>query len=139
YAHSESHPARGGSKGLHPWVAVRFGELVAGDTWLDLVYDQMENSGVSNGEVVREPFESGFHFKEVSRPALADIGLYLFPGKFEPVHAGLERLKTWSDERYERGRRLVLVLHTLVEDIRDKKRTRELAELRDKLGLPKPH
>ncbi|XVQ12016.1 hypothetical protein ACQP1W_05385 [Spirillospora sp. CA-255316] len=138
YAHGESHPARGGSEGLHPWVALRLGELTAGDPWLDVVYDQMENSGVSEGTVVREPFESAFHFKEVSRPALADIGLQLFPANFGPVHAGLDRLKAWSDERYERGRRLVLILHSLVEDWRDEERTRGLAELREKLELPEP-
>ncbi|MFE3455791.1 tetratricopeptide repeat protein [Nonomuraea sp. NPDC059194] len=139
YAHGESHPARGGSKGLHPWVAVRFGELLAGDTWLDLVYDQVERSGVSEGEVVREPFESARYQTEVSNPALVDIGLYLFPATFGPVHAGLERLKTWSDERYERGRRLVLALHTHVEDSRDEERTRGLTDLRERLGLPRPH
>ncbi|WP_203862757.1 tetratricopeptide repeat protein [Plantactinospora mayteni] len=142
YAHGESHPATAGSKGLHPWVAVRFGELLAGDmTSLDLVYDQMEESGVSEGTVVREPFESALHRKEISRPALIDIGFHLFPysAEFGPVHAGLERLKTWSDERYERGRRLVLALHTHVEDWRNERRTRGLAELREKLDLPKPH
>ncbi|GAA2449972.1 hypothetical protein GCM10010191_79660 [Actinomadura vinacea] len=138
YAHRESHPARGGSKGLHPWVALRLGELTAGDTWLDIVYDQMENSGVSEGTVVREPFESARYQTEVSRPALVDVGFNLFPAEFEPVHAGLERLKAWSDERYERGRRLVLVLHSLVEDSRDDERTQGLAELREKLDLPKP-
>ncbi|WP_344876475.1 hypothetical protein [Nonomuraea antimicrobica] len=138
YARGESHPAKGGSKGLHPWVAVRFGELLAGDTWLDLVYDQVENSAVSEGEVVREPFESALYQKAVSSPALVDVGLYLFPAKFGPVHAGLERLKTWSDERYERGRRLVLALHTHVEDSRDEERTRGLTDLREKLDLPLP-
>jgi hypothetical protein len=139
YAHGESHPARGGSAGLHPWVAVRFGELLAGEAYtLDLVYDQKENSGVSEGEVVREPFESAVYWKEVSRPALADIGLFLFPADFGPVHEGLERLKTWSDERYERGRRLVLALYTHVEDSRDEERTQGLAELREKLALPRP-
>ncbi|MFE0255446.1 hypothetical protein [Streptomyces sp. NPDC059010] len=138
YAHGESHPAGGGDKGLHPWVAIRFGELLASDPWVDLVYDQMEESGVSMGEVLREPFESAEYPKEVSTPALADIGLFLFPADFEPVHAGLERLKAWSDERYERGRRLVLTLHTHVEDTRDDERTLGLAELRAKLDLPKP-
>ncbi|MGW5641979.1 tetratricopeptide repeat protein [Saccharopolyspora sp. NPDC003752] len=138
YAHGESHPARGGGEGLHPWVAVRFGELLAGDPWLDLVYDQMENSGVSEGEVIREPFESALYHKEVSRPALADIGLHLFPGDFEPVHAALDRLKAWSDERYERARRLVLALYTHVEDGRDEERNLGLKELRERLSLPKP-
>lgn len=138
YAHRESHPARGGDKGLHPWVAVRFGELLAGDPWVDLVYDQMEGSGVSEGEVIREPFESALYQREVSTPALADIGLSLFPATFEPVHAGLERLKAWSGERYERGRRLVLTLHTHVEDSRDDERTQGLADLLAKLDLPKP-
>ncbi|MFI0470960.1 tetratricopeptide repeat protein [Saccharopolyspora sp. 5N102] len=138
YAHRESHPARGGGEGLHPWVAVRFGELLAGDTWLDLVYDQMENSGVSEGVVVREPFESALTFTEISNPALADIGLHLFPGDFEPVNAALDRLETWSDERYERARRLVLALYTHVEDGRDEERTLGLKELRERLNLPKP-
>lgn len=138
YAHRESHPARGGDAGLHPWVAVRFGELLASDPWVDLVYDQIEESGVSEGTVIREPFESAQYQKEVSAPALADIGLFLFPATFEPVHAALERLKEWSDERYERGRRLVLTLHTHVEDGRDDERTRGLADLRAKLDLPKP-
>ncbi|QUH02242.1 tetratricopeptide repeat protein [Saccharopolyspora erythraea] len=141
HAHRESHPARSGSEGLHPWVAVRFGELLAGDTFaLDLVYDQMEESGVSEGEVVREPFESALDRKEVSRPALVDVGFHLFPytAEFGPVHAGLERLKTWSGERYERGRRLVLALHTYVEDSRNEQCSRGLAELREKLDLPRP-
>ncbi|MFG2004134.1 hypothetical protein ACGFNU_33740 [Spirillospora sp. NPDC048911] len=141
YAHGEAHPATCGYKGLHPWVAVRFGELLAGDTSaVDLVYDQMEDSGVSEGVVIREPFESVLHRKEISRPALIDIGFHLFPypAEYEPVHAGLERLKTWSDERYERGRRLVLALHVHVEDSRDEGRTRGLAELREKLDLPEP-
>lgn len=93
---------------------------------------------MSEGAVVRQPFESALSLKKVSRPALVDIGLHLFPADFRPVHAGLERLKTWSDERYERGRRLVLALHTHVEDRRDERRTRGLAELREKLGLPRP-
>ena len=139
-AHHGSHPARAHSEGLHPWVALRFGEPLAGTPYLDLVTDQMENSGVSVGSVVREPFESGRYFQQVSRPALLDVGLYLFPAKFEsgPVHAGLERLKTWSDERYERGRRLILVLHTLVEDTRNDQRTQGLAELLQKHDLPRP-
>lgn len=78
------------------------------------------------------------HQREVSTPALADICLFLFPATFEPVHAGLERLKAWSDERYERGRRLVLTLHEHVEDTRDDERTQGLADLRAKLDLPKP-
>jgi hypothetical protein len=140
YAHRESHPARGGSAGLHPWVAVRFGELLAGDPWLDVVYDQIENSGVSEGEVIREPFESALHQDEVSRPSLAAIGLHLFPATdaFRPVHAGLDRLRAWSDERYERGRRLVLALYAEIEDRRDEERTQGLAKLRERLDLPKP-
>ncbi|MFC5832794.1 tetratricopeptide repeat protein [Nonomuraea insulae] len=139
YAAGKSHPARGGNAGLHPWVTVRYGELLAGEAFsLDLVHDQMEHSGVSEGDVVRQPFESALSLKEVSRPALVDIGLHLFPADFGPVHAGLERLKTWSDERYERGRRLVLALYTHVEDWRDERRTRGLVELREKLGLPRP-
>ncbi|RCV50270.1 tetratricopeptide repeat protein [Marinitenerispora sediminis] len=78
-AHDDSHPVCAGSAGLHPWGAVRFGELLAGDTAsLDLGYDQMEASGVSEGVVVREPFESALYHQELSRPALGDIGLYLF-------------------------------------------------------------
>jgi hypothetical protein len=88
--------------------------------------------------VVREPFESAAYWKDVSRPALADIGLYLFPADFGPVHEGLDRLKAWSDERYERGRRLILALYTHVEDWRDKERTQGLVELRERLALPKP-
>ncbi|WP_157420439.1 hypothetical protein [Actinomadura kijaniata] len=138
YARGEAHPRRCGSKGLYPWIAVRFGELLAGDTFsVDLVYEQVENSGVSEGTVVREPFEAALDH-EISCPALVDIGFHLFPAKFEPVHAGLERLKTWSDERYERGRRLVLALHDFVEDWRGEERTRGLAELREKLDLPEP-
>ncbi|HEX6685507.1 MAG TPA: hypothetical protein VF062_22160 [Candidatus Limnocylindrales bacterium] len=80
YAHSESHPARGGSMGLHPWVAVRFGELLAGHaSILDLVDDQRESSGVSVATVVREPFESALYQTEVSRPAIVDVGFHLFP------------------------------------------------------------
>ncbi|GAA1564312.1 hypothetical protein GCM10009678_54240 [Actinomadura kijaniata] len=105
---------------------------------MDLVYEQMENSGVSEGAVVREPFEAVLGHKEVSRPALVDLGLYPFPAEFEPVHAALGRLRSWSDERYERGRGLVLALHTFVEDRRDDERTRGLAELRERLGLPEP-
>ncbi|MET7459780.1 hypothetical protein [Nonomuraea sp. NPDC005501] len=60
---------------------------------LDPVQGQMEDSGVSMGEVVREPFESALDRRQVSHPALADIGFRLFPwtAEFEPVHAGLER------------------------------------------------
>ena len=139
-AHSHSHPARGGSTGLHPWVAVRFGELLAGDSWLDVVWDQVDNSGVSVGTVVREPFESALYHAEVSRPALVDVGFHLFPytAEFGPVHAGLERLKTWSDERYERGRRLVLALYEHVEDSRNEQKSRGWAELREKFDLPRP-
>ncbi|WP_281288822.1 hypothetical protein [Saccharopolyspora hirsuta] len=34
-------------------------------------------------------FETAWHFEYLSRPALADIGLHLFPAgaDFEPVHA----------------------------------------------------
>ena len=142
YAHSESHPAGGGSRELHPWVALRFGELLAGDPFgVDLIYDQMERSGVSMGEVVREPFESALYFKddkEADGPSLVDVGFHPFPADFEPVHAAMERLSTWSDERYERGRRLVLALHTHVDNILDKERTQGLAELRKRLDLPQP-
>lgn len=138
-AHRDSHPARGGEEGLYPWIALRFGELLAGDALgLDLVYDQVEAAGVSEGDVVREPFESAAYQKEISGPSLVDVGFNLFPADFEPVHAGLERLKTWSDERYERARRLVLALHVHVEDSRDEPRTGGLAELRAKLDLPEP-
>ncbi|WP_021597274.1 MULTISPECIES: hypothetical protein [Actinomadura] len=75
YAHRESHPARGGDKGLHPWVAVRFGELLASDPWVDLVYDQIEESGVDEASVIREPFESAPYQNGISAPALADIGV----------------------------------------------------------------
>ncbi|MEV5830269.1 tetratricopeptide repeat protein [Spirillospora sp. NPDC052242] len=138
-AHSRSHPANGGSAALHPWAALRFGELLAGRAFeLDLVYEQVENSGVSEGVVVREPFESALLFDEVSRPALVEVGFHLFPSpvEFEKVHAALDRLRTWSDERYERGRRLVLALHEHVEDSREDDRVRGLADLWRRLDLP---
>ncbi|WP_170026649.1 hypothetical protein [Actinomadura oligospora] len=135
YGRRESQPAWGGDKGLFPWVAIRFGELLASEPWVDLIWDQMENSAVSMGEVIREPFEAAHRD---GAPALVTIGEFLFPATFEPVHAALERLKTWSDERYERGRRLVLTLHTHVEDTRDAGRTRGLADLLARLELPKP-
>ncbi|MFB4313748.1 tetratricopeptide repeat protein [Actinomadura sp. 21ATH] len=138
YARRESHPARGGDAGLFPWIAVRLGELLAGDAWLDLVHDQIERSGVSEGTVIREPFEAAHYQSAVSSPALADIGLFLFPADFEPVHAALERLKTWSGERYDRARRLILALHPHVEDGRDTERTRGLAGLWTDLDLPRP-
>ena len=138
YARRAAHKATSGTEGLYPWVAIRFGELVAGDPWLDVVYDQVESSGVSEGTVVRDPFETALYHREVSSPALVDIGFHLFPygAEFGPVHEGLTRLRTWSEERYERARRLVLVLHEHVEDWREEDRTRGLAELRAKLDLP---
>ncbi|WP_405616431.1 hypothetical protein [Streptomyces sp. NBC_01508] len=140
YAHGASHPARHGSKELHTWVALRYGEFLADNAFaLDLVHDQIENSGVTEGDVVRQPFESALGSKEDGGPSLVDIGFNLFPADFGPVRTGLERLKTWSDERYERGRRLVLALHELVHDSRDEQCTRGLAELREKHGLPRPH
>lgn len=135
YGRQEAHPAWGGDKGLFPWVAVRFGELLVSEPWVDLIWDQMENSAVSMGEVIREPFEAAYRD---DAPALAAIGLFLFPATFEPVHAALERLKAWSDERHERGRRLVLSLHTHVEDTRSDERTQGLAALMTELGLPTP-
>ncbi|MFE7506665.1 tetratricopeptide repeat protein [Promicromonospora sp. NPDC057488] len=140
YARGEAHKATSGTQGLYPWVAIRFGELVAGEPWLDVVYDQVENSGVSEGTVVRDPFEGALYHQEVSRPALVDIGFHLFPRSAElgPVLDGLARLRSWSEERYERARRLVLVLHEHVEDSRDEERTRGLAELRRELDLPEP-
>ncbi|WP_165968633.1 hypothetical protein [Saccharopolyspora elongata] len=54
------------------------------------------------------------------------------------MNAALDRLETWSDERYERARRLVLALYTHVEDSRDEERTLGLKELRERLNLPKP-
>ncbi|MFC8796091.1 tetratricopeptide repeat protein [Promicromonospora sp. NPDC057138] len=138
YACREAHKATSGTEGLYPWVAIRFGELLAGDPWLDVVYDQVEKSGVSVGTVVRDPFEGAMYHRQVSRPALVDIGFHPFPGEFGPVHDGLARLRTWSEERYERARRLVLVLHEHVEDWRDEDRTRGLAELQRELDLPEP-
>ncbi|MGW1677068.1 hypothetical protein [Saccharopolyspora sp. NPDC002376] len=138
-AADESHPSNSGTEALLPWVLIRYGELLAGNPWMDIVTDQVEESAVSEGSVIRYPFESAAHFKTSSRPALADVGLHLFPADFEPVHAALERLKTWSDERYERARRLILVLHDFVEDDRDEERTQGLADLRKELDLPRLH
>lgn len=134
-------PFRSGDRGLYPWVCVRFGELLAGSAFeLDLVYDQVEESGVSEGTVVREPFEAALDVTEVSRPALIAIGFHLFPYllEFDHVHEGMERLRTWSGERYERGRRLVLALHTHVEDTREEEREQKLGVLREALDLPRP-
>ncbi|MEV5569182.1 hypothetical protein AB0L06_03975 [Spirillospora sp. NPDC052269] len=138
HAYRSSHPVRGGDEGLHPWVALRFGELLAGQPCVDFVQNRMERRGVSEGEVIRKPFESANGRQRVSAPALADLGLFLFFAEFKLVHAALERLREWSDERYERGRRLVLALHTFVKDSGDAKSSRSLARLLTKLELPTP-
>ncbi|MER7078532.1 hypothetical protein SAMN02982929_05243 [Saccharopolyspora kobensis] len=141
YAFGESLPANSRADGLTRWVGIRYGEHLAGNPWMDIVADQVEdNPGVTEGTVVRGPFETACHFEALSRPALAEIGLHLFPASpdFEPVHATLERLKTWSDERHERARRLIFVLHQYVEDSRDEKKTQGLAELWKQLDLPAP-
>ncbi|MFI0470838.1 hypothetical protein ACH347_42835 [Saccharopolyspora sp. 5N102] len=138
YAADEAHPSSSGTEGLLPWALIRYGEFLASNPWLDIVVDQVEENHTSEGSVIRFPFESALSFKKVSQPALADIGLHLFPASadFEPVHAALERLKTWSDERYERARRLTLVLHQYVDDWRNEEKTQKLAELWEKLDLP---
>lgn len=141
YAFSEAHPGPSGTKGeLVPWIGIRYGELLASHPWMDIVADQVEDiPAVTEGTVVRNPFESACHFKALSRPALGDIGLRLFPASpdFEPVHAALERLKTWGDERHERARRLILVLHQYVEDWRNEEKAQGLAELWKSLDLPR--
>lgn len=50
----------------------------------------------------------------------------------------LERLEAWSGERYERGRRLILTLHSHVEDGRDNERAQEMADLLEQLALLTP-
>ncbi|MER7079530.1 hypothetical protein SAMN02982929_03189 [Saccharopolyspora kobensis] len=138
YAIDEARPNSPWADGeLTPWVSIRYGELLASEPWMDVVTDQVEANHVSVGTVVRNPFETALHFKKSGETALADF-VHLFPGDFEPVHAALERLKTWSDERYERARRLVLVLHQFVEDPHDSDQTQGLAELRKELDLPLP-
>ncbi|SFQ13285.1 Uncharacterized conserved protein YndB, AHSA1/START domain [Actinomadura madurae] len=62
----------------------------------------------------------------------------LFPATFEPVHAAPERLEAWSGERYERGRRLILMLYSHVEDGRDDERAQGMADLLEQLALPTP-
>ncbi|GAA4640204.1 hypothetical protein GCM10023196_104790 [Actinoallomurus vinaceus] len=137
-AQSVSHPAKAGREGLYPWLCVRLGELVAsGGSMLDLVDEQMERSGVSESYVVRNTFEGASYFTEVSRPALAEIGLFMFPGDFETVRAALERLRTWGDERYDRARRLCLTLYRYVSDPGDADHSRALAALMTELDLPR--
>ncbi|MDA3644982.1 hypothetical protein LZ318_03625 [Saccharopolyspora indica] len=139
YAYGESIPANSGAEGLAQWIGIRYGEHLAGNPWMDIVADQVEDiPAVTEAVVVRDRFEGAHFFTKLSRPALAAIGLHLFPASadFEPVHAALERLKTWSDERHERARRLILVLHQYVEDSRDEEKTRGLAELWKRLDLP---
>ncbi|MER7013177.1 hypothetical protein ABT324_17290 [Saccharopolyspora sp. NPDC000359] len=141
YTFGESLPANSRADGMTRWVGIRFGEHLAGHPWMDIVTDQVEDvPAATEGTVVRDPFETACQFEALSRPALADIGLHLFPAgaDFEPVHAALERLKAWSDERNDRARRLILVLHQYVDDWRDEEKTRALAELRKQLGLPNP-
>ncbi|MEO3830345.1 hypothetical protein [Actinomadura sp. B10D3] len=137
YAHRESHPARGGDEGLHPWVAVRLGELLASDPWVDLVYDQMEESGVSEGSVIRairvRPLPEGDQRSRARRHRLVPV-----PGDVRArthgsgAPGGLER------RTIRAARRLILKLYTHVEDGRDDERTQGLAELWDKLALPTP-
>ncbi|NBE56418.1 tetratricopeptide repeat protein [Streptomyces boluensis] len=122
-AMSETHPSEHRvEEGLHSWVGVRLGELLAGTYELDCVVEEMENGGMSELYCTRQPFESGAFFTKVSRPALAQIGLHLFPGDLDTVRSELRRLREWSDERYERGRKLCLLLgERLLVDERDER------------------
>lgn len=102
----------------------------AGSCELDCVVDLMERGGMSDMYWTRDPFEQGAFYAEVSRPALAEIGLHLFPGDFDVVRAALERLKGWSDERYDRGRDLCRLLgRRLLIDARNAERKRALGDL----------
>ncbi|MFI9590527.1 hypothetical protein [Nonomuraea sp. NPDC052265] len=105
-----SHPRGTGPEGLVPWVGVRIGELLAGTLMLDVVDNLMEASGMSELYFTRDFFENAAFFTKYSEPSLTKIGLHLFPGDFDIVQGALERLRVWSDERYERGRALAVLL-----------------------------
>ncbi|NUW30019.1 hypothetical protein HTZ77_01020 [Nonomuraea sp. SMC257] len=135
-AHLVSHPRRAGAEGLYPWVCVRYGELLAGAPHLSVVEELMAHNGMSESYWVREAFEGAFYFTDVSRPALAEIGLSLFPADFPEVRHALERLRRWSEERYDRARALFLALHDHVADSRDADRSQGLRELRAAFDRP---
>ncbi|WP_326807609.1 hypothetical protein OG533_24875 [Streptomyces sp. NBC_01186] len=122
HGQSAAHPVDSGSDALLPWVCVRSGELLASAPYeLDLVAAMMEDSGVSEGSCIRQPFEEAAYFQKSARPALADVGFHAFPDDAEEVRAALDRLREWSDERYERGRALCLLLcHRLLADETDR-------------------
>ncbi|SPT49494.1 hypothetical protein [Actinomadura madurae] len=117
--------------------------MLASDPWVDLVYDQIEESGVDEASVIREPFESAPYQNGISAPALADIGVSCSRRRSNPCTrlqsawrpGGLE---AWSGERYERGRRLILMLYSHVEDGRDDERAQGMADLLEQLALPTP-
>ncbi|MBN6052555.1 hypothetical protein JYK22_11495, partial [Nonomuraea sp. RK-328] len=110
-AHLASHPRRAGTDGLYPWVCVRYGELLAGAPYLSVVEELVANNGMRESYWVREAFEGASYFTDVSRPALAEIGLSLFPADFAEVRDALERLRQWSEERYDRARALFFTLY----------------------------
>ncbi len=112
-----SHPKGTGPEGLVPWVGVRIGELLAGTFELDVVATLMEESRMDELYFTRDFFENAACFTLYSEPSLTKIGLHLFTGDFDVVHDALERLRLWSDERYERGRALAVLLgRRLLED-----------------------
>ncbi|RKT84786.1 hypothetical protein SAMN05421805_12547 [Saccharopolyspora antimicrobica] len=139
YAFTESLPHKSGTEGeLLPWTAIRYCEALASNPWMDEVAGNARRSAVDAGTVILAPFETATSYMRSSKPALIDVGYGVFPGDWEPVYPALGRLRAWSDERYERARRLILVLHEFVEDQRNEEQTRNLAELRKKLDLPDP-
>lgn len=138
YAFTESLPRRSGTEGeLLPWTAIRYGEVLAGNPWMDEVAGNARRSAVSEGTVILAPFQTATFHMKLSKPALVDVGFGVFPGDSEPLHPALERLRNWSDERYDRACRLILVLHQFA-DPRDKEHAQTLAELRKNLDLPDP-
>ncbi|MER7013169.1 hypothetical protein ABT324_17250 [Saccharopolyspora sp. NPDC000359] len=103
------------------------------DDFVRTTYGQL-----AEGAVVATPFETATWYLESSKPAVVDVGYGVFAEEWDLVHSALEHLRTWSEERHERARRLVLVLHEFVKHHHDADTTRNLAALRNKLDLPKP-
>lgn len=131
---------KSGSEALHPWLCVRYGELLAVEGYvLDVLDDELDENGLSVSTLVRERFEGAGQFTGVECPALGEIGEHLSYADFDRVRSALGRLWTWSDERYDRARRLVLALyqHARVPDDHLDERSDDLSALMADLALPK--
>ncbi|MFG2003948.1 tetratricopeptide repeat protein [Spirillospora sp. NPDC048911] len=91
--------------GILPWIAVRLGELLAG-----------QDAPI---EEIRDAFVLAQPLMEIADPALAAVGLNTLDGNPYAVQGALKWLEAWSGERHAHGCRLATMLGARVVEASD--------------------